>query len=182
MAGVARIVTHGLIAAIVAVGLGAPSLAAEPPYALDHAGTNTINATFTFTIHSPTTTIEKWLIYVPQAPTLHQQGSVSTSITPAAVSYADLSARHRPLLRAVLPATTSALKHGVKVQVNYRATLYGRELVPRDRHQGYLKPSALSATEREHSLAETPQLDFTSDRFKQWLADNRLQRKSSESA
>ena len=82
-------------------------------------------------------------------------------------------------MRAQIPAYAESLRHTLEARVEWQATLHSRHLERRE-SATYLT-HALSATERQAALAQTPTLDFSSEVFQQWLKTHHLRKTPSES-
>jgi transglutaminase-like putative cysteine protease len=155
--------------------------AAEQEFVLESKQAQTIRAVYSFEIHLPELTAKEWIVFAAQAPTSARQRDVQTRLLPGGEPYRDLSPRNRALLRSRLPATTDALRHTARAEIEYRATLYSRHLVRlrRGEEPPVVKPPPVA--EREASLAETSTLDFTAKPFQAWLQEQRLHRRKRES-
>jgi transglutaminase-like putative cysteine protease len=143
-------------------------------------GQHHVTGTFSFSVDAPQMQVTQWTVYLAQAPEMHRQTKVSTTVSPAGTRYEDLGMRHRPLVRITLPVESGSRRHQLDVTVVYRATLHARELVDRDVDKSYLAPTILADHEREFSLAATELMNFTESRFQLWLDEHKLRRRPGE--
>ncbi len=68
----------------------------------------------------------------------------------------------------------------MRVRLEYRATLSGRELVAREQGRSYAAPERLSAAQREPFLAANQLCDFQTPDFERLVAQHSLARRSDE--
>lgn len=170
-----------IVAGVLAAAAPRTLAAAEPQYFLQYEKSKSIRATFSFEVHLPELTAKEWVLFAAQLPAITSQTDVQTVLLPGGKACRDYSHRNRALLRARVPANTSALQHTVVAQTVMQATLYSRHLMPR--RAGYKYPQVVepSEIERERSTTETALLDYSDETFQAWLRENRLRRRKKES-
>jgi transglutaminase-like putative cysteine protease len=125
----------------------------------------------------PQLAVQEWIVYAAQLPVVPSQTGVSSTLQPEGRAGRELSAEHRPILRARIPAKTPERKHGLELRMEYQATLLARRLVraPSGEDNDTLTPP-LGPDARRVALAPAGLFDFNSGEFRRWLDDQRLRR------
>jgi transglutaminase-like putative cysteine protease len=157
------------------------SLAAEPTHKLGTAQAGRIAATISYDVQCESLTAGEWLLFAADAPTLPGQTDVKSRIAPAGNPITELSDLKRPILLARIPADTDELKHGVKLEVVYEATLWSRRLIPLRKGDRGPVVNDLTAAERAAALRSAGELQHDDEQLQEWLTDKKLIRGQEES-
>jgi hypothetical protein len=153
---------------------------AGPAYRLETRPTGQVEAAMSYDIRCDKLEAKEWLLFAPVLPVTASQTDVSSQMTPAAKEISELSDLKRPLLMARVKADGGELKHAVKMQVVYRATLHSRRL--RLLASGDKAPTVkdLTAAEREAALRSVGDLSFEGEGFQTWQTKHELTRGADE--
>ena len=148
-------------------------------YALAITAPRSFEATLDFELRSAAFEADDWDVFAAQPPTLATQTGVSVRLVPGGKPYREPASPGRALVRSRIDAA-EAHRHGVRVRLEYRATLSGRELMLREPGRTYATPERLSAAEREQFLETNQLCDFQSPDFERLVAEHALARRSDE--
>ena len=154
--------------------------AAEPAYKLQTREVGRVTATMTHEIRCDKLVADEWLLFAPALPETAGQTDVRSQMKPAAKEISDLSPLKRPLLLARVKATDSDLKHHVRMEVTYEATLHSRRLVAASRGE-VVQVTPPTKAEREAALRSAGDLAFDDKAFREWQKEQRLTRATAES-
>src|SRR4051812_28932780 len=75
----------------------------QPAYALEASPAKTIDATYTFDVHSPRMAATEWVVYAARPPELPGQTKVRATLEPKGKEVNELSALRRRILLALVP-------------------------------------------------------------------------------
>ena len=148
-------------------------------YALVATAPRSLEATLDFKVHAAEFAASDWDVFASHPPTLATQTGASVRLVPGGKPYREPAAPHREMMRVRIDAA-EAHHHGAGVRLEYRATLCGRELVPREQGRTYAPPEPLSAAQREQFLEANQLYDFQSADFERFVAEHSLARRSDE--
>ena len=181
------VVLFGLACLFAVAANAAPPVApGNEKYALQTVPFKKIQAVLTYEVTAPGLVAKEWILFAAKPPELLGQREVSVEMAPAAVPVTDRAKENeaplpgRTLLMARVPAGDAASKKGFKARIEYKASMYGRRLVPRDREVRYDPVPPVEAKERKAALASTKAIDHESAEFQAWLDANKLRRKPRE--
>lgn len=161
--------------------LALAAIAAEPAHKLQSAEASRVSATMTYEVHCDKLTASEWILFAPVLPETAGQTKLSSLMTPPAKQIAELSALERPLLFARLPAKEEKLKHGVKLEVVYEATLWSRHLVPLRPGERAAVIKDLADEDRKAALRSAGDLKHDTEELQTWLREQSLVRGQGES-
>ncbi|MCE9608534.1 MAG: transglutaminase-like domain-containing protein [Planctomycetia bacterium] len=174
--------TIRVFAMLVFLAAGAArSSAAEPTHAIVKTPSKHIKATLTFRIDAPEIEATNWIIFTPLPPVLPSQHAIKASFEPDGKEYRELSPRSRKILRAQVPVSGTKNAKKFEGHAVFEASLVARHLVVREEEKTYGPADELTSASREFNLRATPIFDFESEAFTDWLDEEKLWRRKSES-
>lgn len=160
------------------------SFAQTPPqFHMETLPGKRVQASETYVFDYPDAKALDWDIFAAKPPVINDhQDRISATMEIAGYGNGkeepDLSTYTRPVLHAIVPASTPVLKKHLAVTVTYTATVYPRQLM--------LGPpitpvEPLTALTREAYLATDREQDFTDKNFQNWLDINHLRKQPQDS-
>lgn len=165
---------------LIALVFAEPASAAEPAYKLQTREVGRVTATMVHDIGCEKLVADEWLLFAPVLPETAGQSNVRSQMKPAAKDITELSPLKRPLMLARVKATDSDLKHHVRMEVTYEATLHSRRLVAGSRGEA-VQVTMPTKAEREAALRSAGDLSFDDKAFRDWQKQHRLTRATAES-
>jgi transglutaminase-like putative cysteine protease len=148
----------------------------RPGYALVLAPAKQVRAELTLQVEAPRLSARDWVVYAAQLPVLTCQTGVSSTLMPEGSPARELSAAHRPILRARIAGNTPDREQRLDVRLDYQTTLWSRRLVRDPTGQGAPAATPIGPEERRTALASGGNFDFNSEPFRRWLDDRGLRR------
>jgi transglutaminase-like putative cysteine protease len=100
-------------------------------------------------------------------------------LVPGGKAYQEPAPPERALVRTRIDASAANL-HSARIQLEYRATLRGRELVPGEHGRHSATSARLLSAERERFLAANSLFDFREPEFERFTSEHSLARRSDE--
>jgi transglutaminase-like putative cysteine protease len=154
------------------------TIAPSPIYHIESVTTRHVRCTLNLTSCAPHLAADKWLVIIPQPVNLPGQTLCGESLTidsgpVQSATELDQSPLHRPVVIAVVNASSALAQRSLNVTASYDVSLTARWLAPGAPLQ---RVPGLSKMERTAYLSQAPTTDFAAPAFQQWLTVNNLRR------
>ena len=159
------------------VGALSPTASAQPPaprYKIESIDFQVIIASITYEIQTTQFAVSRWMVFLPEPPTLPSQTITRITAKPKGRVIAEKGPQGRKV-RFIDQMVRDPLPGGrLSLRLEVEATLRRRELVPLGPEEAPPKVAPLSAAELKYYTSATPQVDLDSRAFRDWLEAREL--------
>ena len=170
---------------LVAIGvvlLSSALVGAQPPaLRIEATDRQKVNATITYEIKTTNFAATRWMIFLPEAPTLPSQVKVKTVADPSGKLLTEKSLLRRPVRYIERSEAVPTPGTGITMRLEIEAVLRSRKLVQVKEDEKPPVVTPLTAEERKYYLARTPRVDYDAKPFREWLEAKKLHRAKEES-
>lgn len=122
----------------------------KPNYKMELTDRQNIDARINYEIQTRNFTVNRWVVYLPEPPELPSQTNVKVSSTPKPIVMTEKSPLGRKVRQADIPVAMPTAGSKLPLELDIRATLRARKLVPLVEGEKSSNVQGLSAVEMKY--------------------------------